>query len=152
MDWERRAGFPVAILRGLTVKMNIAAGSEALDEVQAALDTFWSHHDEVPAGVRVEVAIATAEIAANILEHGCAGELQMEIEVRADEVQVEFTDSGNPAEIDLFHIRMPDEMAERGRGLALAQAALRLLAYFRDELGNHWKLVSKAFPIGGKPD
>lgn len=134
------------------MKISIAAGPEALDDVEAALDTFWSGHDEVPAGVRVEVGIATAEIAANILEHGCAGELQMEIEVRADEVQVEFTDSGNPAEVDLFHIRMPDEMAERGRGLALAQAALRLLAYFRDELGNHWKLVSKAFPIGGKSD
>lgn len=134
------------------MKTNIAAGPKALDDVQAALDTFWSRHDEVPAGVRVEVGIATAEIAANILEHGCAGELQMEIVVRAGEVQVEFTDSGDPAEIDLLHIRMPDEMAERGRGLALAQAALRLLAYFRDELGNHWRLVSRAFPIGGKHD
>ena len=134
------------------MKANIAAGPEALDDVQAALNTFWSRHDEVPEGVRVEVGIATAEIAANILEHGCAGELQMEIEVRANEVQVEFTDSGDPAEIDLVHIRMPDEMAERGRGLALAQAALRLLAYFRDELGNHWRLVSKAFPLGQKPD
>jgi serine/threonine-protein kinase RsbW len=47
---------------------------------------------------------------------------------------------------------MPDEVAERGRGLAMAQAALRLLAYFRDELGNHWRLVSKAFPGSGRPE
>ena len=134
------------------MKRNIAAGPEALDSVQAALDAFWSDHDEVPSGVRVEVGIAAAEVAANILEHGCAGELQMEIALRSEEVHVEFTDSGDPAEIDLFHVRMPDETAERGRGLALAQAALRLLAYFRDELGNHWRLVSKAFPRSGKSD
>jgi len=134
------------------VKLNIAAGPGTLGDVQTALDTFWSHHDEVPTGVRLEVGIAAAEIAANILEHGCAGELQMDIAVVADEVQVEFTDSGDPAEIDLFLIRMPDEMAERGRGLALAQATLRLLSYFRDELGNHWRLVSKAFPRIGKSE
>ena len=106
----------------------------------------------MPSEVRVEVGIAAGEIAANILEHGCAGELQMEIAVFSNEVHVEFTDGGNPAEVDLFRIRMPDETAERGRGLALAQSALRLLAYFRDELGNHWRLVSRAFPKIGKSD
>jgi serine/threonine-protein kinase RsbW len=131
---------------GLKVKLNLAVGPGTLDDVQAALDTFWSRHDHVPAGVRLDVEIAAAEIAANILEHGCAPGLQMEVQVVANEVEVEFTDSGHPAEIDLFAIRMPDEVAERGRGLAIAQAALRLLAYFRDELGNHWRLVSKAFP------
>lgn len=133
------------------MKLDIDVGPSTLDDVQTALDTFWSRHDRVPSGVRMEVGIAAAEIAANIIEHGCAGDLQMEIEVCVDEVQVEFTDSGDPAEVDLFAVRMPDEAAERGRGLAIAQAALRLLAYFRDELGNHWRLVSRAFP-GGKSD
>lgn len=129
-------------------KLEIAADSETLEHVQMTLEAFWSRHDEIPADVRTEVGIAAAEIAANILEHGHATAIHMEIEVIDNEVQVEFTDSGNAAEIDLFAIRMPDETAERGRGLALAQAALRMLAYFRDELGNHWRLVSKAFPPG----
>lgn len=126
--------------------MHIAAAPETLDRVQAALDTFWSRHPEVPSGVRTEVEIAAAEIAANILEHGGAARLAMEIAIVGDEVQVEFTDGGRPAEVDLFATRMPDATAERGRGLPLAQAALRMLAYFRDELGNHWRLVSKEFP------
>lgn len=134
------------------MRLDLDVGPQTLDEVQAALETCWSRHDRVPAGVRMEVGIAAAEIAANIIEHGCAGDLQMEIEVLADEVHVEFTDSGNPAEIDLIAVQMPDEGAERGRGLAIAQAALRLLAYFRDELGNHWKLVSRAFSGGAKVD
>ena len=100
----------------------------------------------------MEVGIAAAEIAANILEHGCARGLHMEIQVLPDAVEIEFTDDGNPAEVDLFTIHMPDEDAERGRGLPLAQAALRMLGYFRDELGNHWKLVSKAISSGGKTE
>ena len=133
------------------MKLDLAVGPRTLDDVQAALETFWSRHDQVPADVRMEVGIAAAEIAANIIEHGCAAGLQMEVQVLTDEVHLEFTDNGNPAEIDLVSIRMPDEAAEGGRGLALAQAALRLLAYFCDELGNHWRLVSKAFPTVGAP-
>ncbi len=133
------------------MKLDLAVGPRTLDDVQEALDTFWSRHDHVPSGVRVQVGIAAAEIAANIIEHGRAAELQMEIEVHPNEVQVEFTDNGDPTEIDLFAIQMPDETAEGGRGLALALTALGLLAHFCDELGNHWRLVSKAFPSAGTP-
>ncbi len=125
---------------------DVAPGPEPLGEVEAALEAFWSLHDDVPERVRTEIGIAALEIAANILEHGHAVGFQMELRALADEVEVEFTDSGDPAEVDLECVCMPDEMAERGRGLAMAQSALRLLSYCRDELGNHWRLVSKAFP------
>ena len=131
--------------------MDIAAGPGTLCEIQAALDTFWSLHEEVPARVRLDVEVAAAEIAANILEHCCAVSLRMELWVLPNEVQVEFIDSGDPVAVDLNSVCMPDEMAERGRGLAMAQAALRLLAYFRDEVGNHWKLVSHAFSSNPHP-
>lgn len=131
--------------------VNIAAGPGTLDEVQSALNALWSLHDEVPSRVRTEIEIAATEIAANIVEHCCPVGLQMELHILLNEVQVEFTDTGAPAAVDLESVRMPDEMAERGRGLAMAQAALRLLSYFRDEVGNHWRLVSRAFPIDANP-
>ena len=131
--------------------MDIIAGPEALSEIQAALDIFWSLHDEVPSQVRMEVGIAAAEIASNIFEHCCAASLRMDLWVLPNEIQVDFTDSGDPVAVDLNSIRMPDEMAERGRGLAMAQAALRLLSYCRDEVGNHWKLVSNAFSNNAHP-
>lgn len=134
------------------MKLEIPVGPHTLDEVQTALDTFWSRHDEVPAAVRMEIGIAAAEIAANIVEHGCPESLHLEIALHSNEVQIEFTDSGHPPEVDLVAVRMPDDLSEGGRGLALAQAALRLLAHFRDELGNHWRLISKAFPGHGKSD
>ena len=42
-------------------------------------------------------------------------------------------------------VAMPDVMAENGRGLPLARAALADLSYRRDESGNHWTLVSRSF-------
>ncbi len=129
--------------------MDIAAGPGTLNEVQAALDAFWSLHDEVPSGVRMEIEIAASEIAANIVEHCSPVGLRMELHILPDEVRVEFTDTGPPVAVDLDSVCMPDEMAEQGRGLAMARAALRLLSYFRDEVGNHWRLVSRAFPNPG---
>lgn len=133
------------------IKVDIAARHGTLHEVQAALDAFWSLHDEVPSRVRMEIEIAASEIAANIVEHCCPVGLWMELHIRPNEVEVEFTDSGAPVVVDLDSVCMPDEMADRGRGLAMAQAALRLLSYFRDEVGNHWRLVSRAFPSNANP-
>ena len=128
------------------MRLELAAGPSTLDDVQGALDTFWSLHDEVPSRVRLEVGIAAVEIAANILEHCHAVRVALEIVVRPHEVEVDFTDNGDPATVDLDSTCMPDELAERGRGLALAQAVLQMLSYARDDVGNHWRLVSKAFP------
>lgn len=144
---QRRSASQAALILRLNLgtKVDMAAVPGALCEIQEALDSSWSLHDEVPSRVRMEVGIAAAEIATNILEHCGVPSLRMELWVLPNEVRVEFIDSGDPVAVDLNSVCMPDEMAERGRGLALAQAAMRLLSYSRDEVGNHWKLVSKAF-------
>lgn len=132
------------------MKLEIASGPKALEQIQAALESFWKLHEHVPSRIRTEIGIAVGEIAANILEHARAVSVLMELRARPGAVEVEFTDGGEPAHVDLGAAHLPDEMAERGRGLALAQAALFLLTYFRDEVGNHWRLVSKAF--SGDPE
>ncbi|MFN8073325.1 MAG: ATP-binding protein [Mycobacterium sp.] len=127
------------------MKLTVGGGSGALDEVQSALETAWAFNAHVPGLIRMQVSIAVTEIAANIIEHARAVSFQIEVHVRPGEVEVELTDDGHPAEIDLAAVRMPGELAERGRGLAMAQAAVRLVSYARDELGNHWRVVSKRF-------
>lgn len=134
------------------MKLEITNGPAALEQIHGALEAFWRKHEHVPQHIRNEISIAAGEIAANILEHARAVTLWMELRVRPDAVEVEFIDPGEPAELDLTAASMPDEMAERGRGLALAQAALRLLSYFRDEVGNHWRLVSNAFSPSRRSD
>lgn len=134
------------------MKLEIAAGPGTLDEIQGALEEVWSCHEEIPRRIRLEVGIAVSEIAANILEHCHALRVAMEVVVRSDEVEIDFTDSGDAADVDLDSSHMPDELAERGRGLPMAQAALRMLSYVRDEVGNHWRLVSKGFSASETQD
>lgn len=92
--------------------------------------------------------MAVAEIVANIVEHAGriqAATVEMQMRVLPDHVEVAFTDTGAEAEIDLDEVRMPEELAEGGRGLAIAKAVLERVAYHRTELGNHWTLVSRPF-------
>lgn len=127
--------------------LTTSATPAALEEFDELLAETWSRNSHVPEGIRVQMGIAVAEIAANIIEHASkAGPVSISMEVRAlaDEVRVEFVDDGSPFDSDLSMVSLPDDMAERGRGLALAKAVLSKLSYRRDT-ANHWTLVSKSF-------
>lgn len=129
----------------MAVRVEIVIGPGALEELAAALDTFWSTNNHVPAAIRMQVGIAVAEVAANIIEHGDARWLRVAMHVGLSQVHVDFNDDGAPPAIELASVVMPDELAERGRGLALAKAALGLFSYHRDQFGNHWRMISQAF-------
>ena len=124
------------------------AHPDPLGAIQAELDSLWLAHPHVPDDVRTQMSIAAAEIGANIIEHTGGRQpvgIRMGSELVGDQVHVTFTDDGPPADIDLASVAMPDAMAERGRGLALAQTVLDQLAYRCDDLGNHWTLISQRF-------
>lgn len=128
-----------------TVVFETRTGPTTLDAIQAILDEALSGDAAIPADLRMNVSTAVGEVAANIVEHAAQGrpvELRMELHLLPDEVRIEFTDQGSAADIDLSAVRMPDPLAERGRGLAMALAYLRKLSYQRDESGNRWTLVS----------
>jgi len=127
--------------------LETAAGPGALREIETALERTWSAHPHVPRTVRMHMAIAAGEIGANIVEHAASGRpvrIWLDVEVSPSRVNLEFTDDGEPAQIDMNAVRMPDDLAERGRGLALARAVLDELTYRRADC-NHWTLVSKRF-------
>ena len=127
--------------------LETTTGPATLEEIDAVLGQAWSDHSHVPGLVRMEVGIAAGEIGANIVEHAAQGRavwIRMEVGVSPHEVRIEFSDAGIPAAIDLAAVHLPDEMAERGRGLALAQSALAELCYRRTTV-NHWSLISKRF-------
>lgn len=131
-----------------TKALEAASGPDFPAEIQRTLDAAWANHSEVPEVIRMEMAIAAAEVGNNILDHSGRGrdlQAHMEVWVLDDHVRVEFTDDGLPAEMDLASISMPDVMAESGRGLALARASLRELTYHRDGDHNRWTLLSDHF-------
>ena len=129
-------------------QLEIGGDRDPLAAIQAGLCAFWGSHPHVPDDVRIRMAIAAGEVGADILEHavgGRPGRIRMGIALVGDQVRVAFTDDYPPADIDLASVGMPDVMVERGRGLAMARAVLDQLAYFRDQAGNHWTLISQHF-------
>lgn len=127
--------------------LETVAGPQTLGDIEAALEKTWSAHPHVPPTVRMHMGIAAGEIGANIVEHAARDGsvwIWMDIEVHPGMVRVEFTDNGVPAQVDLETVVLPDDMAERGRGLALARTCLGNLAYSRTDV-NRWTLISKPF-------
>ena len=124
--------------------LTTSAKPEALEEFEGLLAKAWSENSRVPESIRIQVGIAVGEIGSNIIKHGSCVTVRMEIRALPNEVWVEFEDDGGPAQVDLDNVSLPDDMAETGRGLALARAALAQLSYRRDTV-NRWTLVSKRF-------
>ena len=126
------------------------AGPDALEQIEQVLSALWAKHPHVPEDIQMRLGIAVSEIAANIIEHATASldrlvQLQMWAHVHDSEVLVKFADDGIPAPGALPSAppshAMPDELAERGRGLPLAQSVLNRLTYHRADETNHWTLA-----------
>ena len=123
--------------------LDTITGPDTLADIQQTLDRAWTYY-QVPELVRLHMDLAAGEIGANIIEHSGDGQpvhMRMSIELTADTVRAVFTDDGQPAPMDLSRVRLPDEMSEHGRGLAIAFRVLDELSYRRDTEGNHWTLV-----------
>ena len=134
------------------VKLSEAAAA-SFEAIEHDLECAWVKYPGVPESVRMQLAIAVAEVVGNIIEHGGGHQhrpvhIEMALTVsEGGQVQIRFTDDGDPlpAEIDLAEVAMPDTAAEGGRGLALAQAVLEQLSYHRDNAFNYWSLLSRRF-------
>lgn len=136
---------PGEVFRMVSAEFQTPVSPITPDEVQSGLEAFWSVHDDVPLPVRMGVAIAAAEVAANIVEHSDAPTVRVAMDLSPSRMRVDFIDTGSPVDVDLSSVSMPAELSERGRGLPLAKAALSELKYRREESGNRWSLVSKPF-------
>ncbi|BCI51190.1 anti-sigma regulatory factor [Mycolicibacterium litorale] len=131
-----------------SVVLETTTGPDTLDAVQRTLDALWAAH-EVDEMVRIHMDLAAGEIAANIVEHSGGGDavrLRMEATLDGNAVRTTFLDDGHPSPVDLTEVRMPEELSDRGRGLAIAHRVLDELSYRRDGEGNHWTLVRSLTP------
>jgi serine/threonine-protein kinase RsbW len=141
-------------LDDLAGRLELAAPAdpEMLDLVHALLEQLWASHPDVSETDRIRFETAVIEILANIVEHafeldGEAGDtarvrrFDVSLGATDEELLASFGDNGLPIALDLSDVTMPDELAESGRGLALATAALDDLSYERVDGRNHWKLL-----------
>lgn len=123
-------------------RLRAPADARVLDLVHDLLARFWTDHAGMPLGHRARFDTAVAEIAANVVEHTRAvAALTLEIRGLPDRVEAALEDDGEPVVVDLDDVRMPPAGHERGRGLALARAAVDDVRYERRGDANHWYLA-----------
>jgi serine/threonine-protein kinase RsbW len=130
------------------LELSAPATPEMIELVHAVLEQLWEAHEDVAVADRVRFEMAVIEILGNIIEHAYeidspeTGSRRFDVSVAATETELvaSFGDNGLPMSIDLSEVAMPDELAESGRGLALAMAAVDDLSYDREGGRNHWRL------------
>ena len=128
------------VLEGLAVPAE-------LDRLHLLLEQAAADHPDVPARDVMLLETAVMEIANNVVEHGRpSGEVawSFRLAVEPGVLVAELRDSGQDvAHLDDHDPAMPDELAESGRGLPLASAALDELAYRREGDHNLWTMLRR---------
>ena len=114
-----------------------------LEQLHDLLEQASAEHPHVPAADVMMFETAVMELANNVVEHGRpAGQVRWQFSLRVlpDALTARLSDSGE--EYPGWHTtgvpEMPGEMAESGRGLALASAVLDELDYRREDGVNVW--------------
>jgi serine/threonine-protein kinase RsbW len=123
------------------------AAPALLGDVHGLLAGLWAAHPEVGDLDQLLFATALAEVAANVVAHaGGAAEVHLRLSVTDGALRADLEDDGAPAPEHVLEPRPADDLAETGRGIAIAQAALDELAYRREGDRNRWTLVRRTGP------
>lgn len=111
------------------------------------LQTIWSETPDVSELDRLSLETALVELAANVFRHadttGAGLTYEMTIRVDNEAISLTLRDTGEPGNITLVGLTMPELDAESGRGLALIDALVDELEYVRDGDHNQWRVRKK---------
>lgn len=132
------------VRRGLSGEADVAL----LDEVHALLDDVWAAAPHVDQGMRGRFALATAELVANVLEHGSGGKapavaVELVVEVDGDVVRGTLLDTGHlpPRDAARRGLAVPlnlTDLSESGWGLPLLRTSTDELDLTHDGTWNRW--------------
>lgn len=138
MAGDRSSGENVYTLEGFAVP-------EQIDAVHDLLARAASEHPELDPTDVMLFETAIIEIANNVVEYGRPeGKVRWRftIQVRPEEIEADLDDTGQSFE-PARGKGMPDEEAEGGRGLPLAEALLDQIEFTRTGDTNHWRMIRR---------
>ena len=130
-----------------TLEMSVPP--DDVDTVHNLLETVWSDAPGISLRDRMSFETALVELASNVIQYANAGtgvSCRVSVETQEDQISASLCDSGKAADVELDGRRMPDGMAESGRGIALIQALVDELTYSRDDDVNHWEITRRLAP------
>ena len=132
-----------------TLTLEGRADLQCVERVHDLVDQLWVLVPDVEPMERYRFETAVIEVAGNIVEHGGPEvRLRLWLLVRPERVEAQFRDTGRPVDVEAALARVPDEMAEAGRGIALARSAVDEVTYERTGSTNRWRvLLRRSTPV-----
>ncbi|WP_426322479.1 ATP-binding protein [Microbacterium sp. E-13] len=124
------------------IRLEGLADDALIDRVHDALDELFGRTAGVSDEDAMMFRLAVSEVATNVVDHALAREpiqVSVALDADAESLSAVFTDTADPALIDLGAVSMPGDDAESGRGLAIALATLDELVH-ETHSGNVWRL------------
>jgi anti-sigma regulatory factor (Ser/Thr protein kinase) len=132
--------------------LRLSCPPDSVDTVQDLLASIWAHTPRLDPSDRMAAELAIVELAANVIEHANEGapiRFSLSVVVFDDRIEATATDAGSIDHVDLSDRAMPEEHAERGRGLPLMQAVSDSVEHRRVDGYNHWTVVRARRSGGG---
>lgn len=131
----------------ITRDLRLPGTLACLDAAQDALAEMWTEADDVDPTDRMLFETALVEILGNVVEHartpdGEIVDVDLQMAVHPDRVEARVQDNGTPPPSERNGNLPEDELAEGGRGFALASAVADV-AHTRLENGNIWVVVRR---------
>jgi anti-anti-sigma factor len=124
-------------------ELHVCVDPDCLRKVHSLLAAMWTTSTDVSELDRMMFETAVMEIAANIVQHAPDKDptkCNLILEVYPERLDALFKDDGRMAVVNVNAAEMPHALAESGRGLAIAKAAVDVLKYERHNGDNIWKL------------
>jgi serine/threonine-protein kinase RsbW len=123
------------------MELTAPAEPESLELVHSLLADFWNQCEDIGMHERIRFETAIMEIANNIAEYVHTDVFTLVLADRDVAIEALFRDAGPPLPFDPADRRLPDAMAESGRGIALACAAVDEVHYSHENHQNIWRLT-----------
>ncbi len=124
-------------------ELHVCVDPDCLRKVHSLLAAMWATSTDVSELDRIMFETAVMEIAANIVQHAPDKDptkCNLILEVYPERLDALFKDDGRMVLVNVNEAEMPHALAESGRGLAIAKAAVDVLKYERHNGDNIWKL------------
>lgn len=124
----------------------ITSPPDTVDDAHDFLLSVWAGRPDVSARDRMALETVLSELVSNVIQGNSRRPVSCElmVSVAADAVELVTSDTGEPmVEAPSGGSRMPAEMAEHGRGLALIGLLADSLTYSHEGSRNVWRVVRK---------
>ena len=119
---------------------------DTLDSVHDLLQVIWDKSPEIDIQDRIRFETALIELASNIFRHahnGSGVSCSLTVHISRDRIEASLRDTGQPGDIEIVDVEMPDVLEESGRGLALINALVDEFTYERIDDHNVWHIAKR---------